>query len=190
MASKPLGEHIYGHAKYQLPARLSREIGRIIVHWAHFEYLVQDMVWETMKVSNAVGRIAVREPRVTDRLEMLRDLVKVQKGFWDDELFNSIFRRAKLIAARRDLLAHGIWDEIPEPRWPEDVWHLQLTRGSWPKNFRDLVAASKKIDPQLVPITLALLKETTIEIEQMIQDLKKLRSSAHTRTPRLPEKPR
>ena len=83
-------ERVSGTAKYNLPASISREIGQIIVHWAHFEHIVQEMVWQTMQVSQQVGRIAVREPRVTDRLEMLRDLVKLRNAEWNDDLFKSI----------------------------------------------------------------------------------------------------
>ena len=177
-------ERVSGTAKYELPASISREIGRIIVHWAHFEHIVQEMVWQTMQVSQQVGRIAVREPRVTDRLEMLRDLVKLRNGEWNDELFKSILERAKLITARRDLLAHGIWGEHPDPQWRNnEVWHVQLARGSWPKNLKELVAGSKKITPEMVPMERDTLRSTTSEIVQLIADLKTLRSSAVGPTP-------
>ena len=182
---KPLYvERISGTARYDLPPYLSREIGRIIVHWAHFEHLVQDMVWQSIPVSQAIGRTAVREPRVSDRLEMLRDLVKLRGAQWDDELFKSILERTKLISARRDLLGHGIWGNHNGGMMNmDDVWHVQLARGSWPKNISELVEGSKKIIPEMVLMPLAKLRETTSEIVQLIGDLKKLRASAVAATP-------
>jgi hypothetical protein len=171
-------ERVSGVAKHRLPAALSREIGRIITSWAYFEYAVQEMVWQTMEVPRSVGRIAIREPRVTDRLEMLRDLIKLRKGEWDDDLFKSVLERAKIITARRDLLAHGIWGTHPSPPFRNETWHVELTRGSWPKNVKDLIEGSKKITPELVPMDLEKLRSTTGEIEALIDDLKRLRKSA------------
>ena len=142
------------------------------------------MVWQSVPVSQAVGRTAVREPRVTDRLEMLRDLVKLRDAQWDDELFKSIMERAKLITSRRDLLGHGIWGNHSGGMMNmNNIWHVQLARGSWPKNISELVEGSKKITPEMVPMPLAKLRETTNEIVQLIGDLKKLRASAVASTP-------
>jgi hypothetical protein len=172
-------ERVSGIATSDLPPSICREIGRIIVHWAHFEHLVQEMVWQTMQVSQQVGRIAVREPRASDRLEMLRDLVKLRNAEWNDELFKSILDRTKLVMARRHLLAHGIWDEHPTGLWlMNKTWHVQLTRGSWPKNLSELVEGSKKVTPEMVPMALSKLRETANEIVKLISDLKTLRSSS------------
>jgi hypothetical protein len=98
-----------GVAIYELPASFSREIGKIVVRWAYFEHCVQEMNWGVLNLSPAAGRIAIREPRVTDRLEMLQELIALRKGLWDEELYKSILSRARLASAKRDLLAHGIW---------------------------------------------------------------------------------
>jgi hypothetical protein len=184
MAPRVTIERVSGVATHDLPPSLCREIGRIIVYWAYFEHGVQDMVWQTMQISQQVGRIAVREPRVTDRLEMLRDLVKLRKAEWDDDLFKSILERAKLITARRDLLAHGIWGVHPSGPWSmDDAWHVQLARGSWPKNMSELIEGSKKVTPEMIPMALSTLRSTTNEIVQLIADLKTLRASAVEKMP-------
>jgi hypothetical protein len=171
-------ERVSGTARYNVSPSICREIGRIIVHWAHFEHLIQDMIWETMQVTHPVGRIAVREPRASERLEMLRDLVKLRNAEWNDTLFSSILDRAKVIGARRHLLAHSIWDEHRTGLWlANKAWHVQTTRGQWPKNLADLVEGSKKVTPEMVPITLSELRSTTGEIVQLITDLKTLRES-------------
>lgn len=131
------------------------------------------MSWQAARVSAPVGRIAMREPRVTDRLEMLNDLIAVRGGIWDHDIYKSIHSRARLSAAKRDLLAHGIWAHTPR-----DEWTVQLARGSWPKNLSALVRGSKKVTPEGVLMDPAKLKLATNEIEGLIADLKTLRASA------------
>src|SRR5476649_2325848 len=88
----------------------------------------------------------VREPRVTDRLDMLRDVIGIHQGYFDEDLFKSIRLRANLIAAKRHMLAHGIWFHHKEL----GEWHVQLTRGSWPKTEDELIRGSKKVTPESV----------------------------------------
>ena len=166
---KKILERVSGNASYELPLSFSREIGRIIVHWAYFEQCIQEMVWQAMGLSEAVGRIAVREPRVTDRLEILRDIIKLRGGSWDDALYKSILSEANLLAAKRHLVGHGMWFHHKSA----GEWHVQLTRGSWPKNTADLIAGSKKVTPESVEITLEELRSATTSISVLIGDLKK-----------------
>jgi hypothetical protein len=184
LAMAKVVERISGLAVHQLPPSFSREIGRIIVKFAYFEQCVQEMVWQALELSEAAGRIAVREPRITDRLDMLRDAIGLLSGGWDEELFKSMRQRANLIAAKRHMLAHGIWYYHPLGEW-----HVQLTRGSWPKTEDELVAGSKKIMPESVLITANELRSTTAEIDALIADLKRLRSSAHDVLGSSPETP-
>jgi hypothetical protein len=170
-------------AAYELPAPISREIGRIIVHWAYFEQCVQEMVWEALTLSDAAGRIAVRDPRVTDRLDMLRDIINLCGGSMDQDLWKSIRARSDLMAAKRHLLVHGIWFRHKTL----DECHVQLTRGSWPKTHADLVAGSKKVNPESIVMTMPELRSATKEILALVVDLKKLRISAVGPPPPSPE---
>jgi hypothetical protein len=162
---------------------MSREIGRIIVHWAYFEYCIQEMNRQTLGITAAAGRLAMREPRFTDRLEMLHDLIKLRKGEWDDALYKSLLSRAKLAEAKRNLVTHGIWAHR------SDGWYVELTRGSWPKNLRELVAGSRKITTELVPMDTDKLRSATSEIAGLIDNLKRLRASAVGTPWPSPEKP-
>lgn len=132
------------------------------------------MVWQVLGLTPAAGRIAAREPRVGDSLEMLNELISLRGGHWDSDLYKSILSRVRLITAKRHLLAHGIWGHLKD----RDEWHVQLARGSWPKNLRTLVAGSKKVTPEGVPMDLEKLRSATTEISAMIDDLKRLRNSA------------
>lgn len=167
-------ERVTGLSTPQLPARLTREIGRIIVRWAYFEHCVQEMVWGALNVSPAAGRIAVREPRVIDRLDILRDVIKLRGGEMDWDLLKSMLERARLLAAKRDLLAHGMWHHHATT----GEWLVQLARGSWPKDAAHLIAGSKKVTPESVPMDAEKLRAATSEIDALIDDLKRLRASA------------
>jgi hypothetical protein len=105
---------------------------------------------------------------------MVRDLIGLRGGHWDEPLYKSIYARTNLIAAKRHLLAHGIWFYHRD----RDEWHVQLTRGSWPKNEAELVTGSKRITPESVVITVSDLRAVTSEISALIADLKQLRRSA------------
>jgi hypothetical protein len=179
MAKKYVLEQISGLATYGVPANLSREIGRVIVHWSYFENCVQEMVWDILNLSAAAGRIAVRQPRVEDSLGMIHDLLELREGEWDDKLYKSILVRARLLAAKRHLIAHGKWHHYERgSAWRTDEWHVELARGSWPERFAEFVTGSKRVIPESVPMDMEALRSTTSEIQIVIEDLKKLRASA------------
>jgi len=165
-------ERVSGTATYEVPANMCREVGRMLIRWAYFEHVVQEMNWQTLGISPAQGRVAVRAPRASDRLEMLRNLIELRKGEWDDDRFKSILQRAKLLAAKRDLVAHAIWAQR------DDGWYVELSRGAWPKSLRELVASTRQIQPELKPMNIDQLREATTQIDELIADLKKLRASA------------
>lgn len=167
-------ERYEGSASYELPPEYCDAIGRLIVRWAYFEFIVQEMVWGALNLRPATGRIAVREPRVTDRLEMLNELIKERGARWDNDLYKSILTQARLLTAKRDLVAHGIWYHVKD----KDEWHVQLARGSWPKNLAALVARSKRVTPESVLMDVEMLKAATKEISDLIEDMKTLRGTA------------
>ena len=131
-------EKISGRANYAPPPAVSREIGKIIVRFAYFEKCVLEMVWQALGLSEAAGRIAVREPRITERLDMLRDAVGLRRSLGDEELFKSIRVQADLLPQTQHA-AHGIWYNHPSGEW-----HVQLARGSWPKTAEELEFKSKR----------------------------------------------
>jgi hypothetical protein len=92
MKKRYIAEHVSGISIYQLPPSMSREIGRIIVYWAFFEHFIQESVWQVLSVSPADGRIAVRQPSVKDRLEMLNDLVNYERRVGTMSCTNPFFR--------------------------------------------------------------------------------------------------
>ncbi len=74
----PKPTHLTTEAAYAIPEAFETEVGRIIVRWAYFEDLIQLIVWTLMDLDHAYGRLAVREPRLSDKLEMIRDLSQLR----------------------------------------------------------------------------------------------------------------
>src|SRR5690606_3960839 len=70
--------------------------------------------------------VAVREPRVTDKLSLIRDLLEIRKVDlrFDTKPLAELLERC---ANQRDQLAHGTWTREPKT----NVLFLRLTKGSW-----------------------------------------------------------
>jgi hypothetical protein len=174
-----VAERVKGPASYNLPPRFVREIGRIVVSWAYFENCIQEMNWQALGISPAAGRTAMREPRASERLEMLNALIELRDGTWDILLYKSILARTKVLEAKRNLVAHGIWGYVAYA----NEWHVQLARGTWPKNQSELIKGSKKTNPESVLMSVEKFREATSAIEMLLADLSKLRTSATGPTP-------
>jgi hypothetical protein len=77
----------------ELPASLQREIGKVVTRHATVELKLSRIVYILLGIDAVSGRISVREPRTTDRLDMIADLLKI----------NKIKVQANLPAIRTDL---------------------------------------------------------------------------------------
>jgi hypothetical protein len=136
------------HSRHDIPASLAREIGRFVVTWANFEDYVQAVIAGSLELSTAEGRIALREPRVTDRLDILRDLCVLRNFAADFVLLADIRARANTLASKRHLVAHCIWQK------PEHYWCAILTRGHWDSHpeVQGQISGSKSVEPQAIPV--------------------------------------
>jgi hypothetical protein len=171
-------------ARYDIPAPLAREIGRFVVTWANFEHCVQSIIWGTLELSPGEGRIAVRETRITDRLDMLGDLAELRGLALDYVLLNEIRKTADKLAGKRHLLAHSIWQK-------PDYWVAVVTRGSWSETQLEIanyptVGISKSIEPEAISITANDVRSWTQETISLINDIERL--GANPRRVPLPEK--
>jgi hypothetical protein len=170
-------------ARYDIPAPLAREIGRFIVTWAHFEDYVQSIIWGTLQLSHKEGRIAVRQSRITERLDIIRDLGVVQNLAVDFILLSEIRKRADVLAGNRHLVAHSIWQK------PSAYWVVIKTRGSWSEDQREIaehLRGSKSIEPEAISITAGDVRRWTEETIVLMDDVMRL-GDQHRPVP-LPEK--
>jgi hypothetical protein len=158
--------------QYKLPEDFSREIGRIVVHWAYYEHYLTRLIWKLLSVTPTKGRLAVREPRTDERLELISELAALNKLALDQSLVNSMIVRTKQLRTQRDLMAHGGWAYYE----PDQSWNVHITRGNWPTqtSVQDAQRGKRSITPEFTPITVDWLKTRVDEIEMLIRDAKKL----------------
>jgi hypothetical protein len=87
---------------------LCREIGRVITRHAYLEWRLSKIIYALLSVGPKEGRLAVREPRATDRLVLIRDLVHL-KGLEIRADLDLLAEAIDSVTRQRDQLAHGIW---------------------------------------------------------------------------------
>ena len=138
-----------------LPSSLYREIGKVMASHAAVEWALNRVTYQLLRLKPVEGRITVREPRTTDRLDMITDLLGINK------IKVTMNIKALKIALEqayqeRDALAHGIW--IID-RKAGKVF-LRLSGGKWqpPGVFNKSV--KRKIDLEAQEYTSAEAKAT------------------------------
>jgi hypothetical protein len=132
-------------AGYDLPASLSRSIGRVIVRWAYIEHKAQQLVRALAQITHPIGRIVAREPRLEDRITIIEQLAEFRGIELNQDGIASLREGTKLIAAKRHILAHGIWHK------ERGAWCLEISRGQW--EDEDSPTRHKSILPESIPVT-------------------------------------
>ena len=131
-----------------LPAALTREIGRIMVLYAAIEHTLSRIIYHLLRLSRQEGRLAVREPRASDRFELICDLLELSNVTVIEDL-DDLDKAIKRCLTERDRLAHGIWTLHPKSGRP----YLRLTRGQW-QPFQERRGKVKRLlNPEGTPFT-------------------------------------
>ena len=133
-----------------LPDDMMRAIGRVIVEYAMLELQLSRVIYDLLKVDPKAGRLAVREPRATDRLEVIFDLADL-RGL-DLEHEKPIFRKAiQTCVTERDRIAHGVW--VRGTKTNELM--LRLTKGSWQPVKGQRGKTKRLVTPEATPYSVA-----------------------------------
>lgn len=173
-------ERILAPAEYKLPDEFHLEIGRTTVAWAYFENGVRRVIWRLMGVDERLGRTAVRDPRIDDRLEMIADLVFLKQIKIDEKRLQLLKTRANEVLSNRDLLAHGVW--VPH----QGKWFVQKVSGNYPK---DAISEHKKrrIAPEGMNVDLEGLQTISGAVDILIETLKEVADEIVAQLPQSPE---
>ncbi|MDN3721242.1 hypothetical protein QW131_23795 [Roseibium salinum] len=134
---------IESKARYDLPEKMSAGIGRIVTRWSYAEESIQRLIYELIDVSDIVGRIAIREPRLTDRLAMILDLMEADGVELAGDLlkeYKAIYKQAEELSSFRDLCVHGTWSRPKELK----SWCVTNTRGKWEQDAHKQGLKGKK----------------------------------------------
>lgn len=129
-----------------LPASLLREIGRVIVSFARLEDKLSNALYVLLQVHRVEGRLAVREPRAADRLDLIRELLELRNIQVGTD-FKALRRALEDATNRRDQIAHGVWFRNPTT----GTFYLRLTRGHWPAQTVRFGKRKRLIYPEGMP---------------------------------------
>jgi hypothetical protein len=182
MPKPSVGKFRQSPADYRIPVTIAREIGRIMVAWASFEYSVQSLVWRLAGVSEMVGRLAVREPRIGDRLALFRDLAELRGIVVDEEFFRHLNIAAAALSLRRDLLAHSIWGRDGA------TWRAQNTRGKYSHDVSERHDQSRRIAPESIHADAESLRSVYAELEKLIKAIRQFSNALPAELPPLRDK--
>lgn len=124
---------------------MCREIGRLIVRYAYVESYLQGIVYLLVGCNQGIGRLAIREPRARDRLELIRDLIAAKGLTQPNADFKALSKAIEDAESMRNLCAHSPWT------WSEteNAWAVLVARGSWshiPKS--DKAQKNKRLFPE------------------------------------------
>lgn len=113
-------------ATTDLPTALFREIGRVIVAYANLEHRLSAVIHTLLGLDPKRGRLAVREPRASDRVEIIKDLIELADIPVSVDL-KVLMQTVDKAQRERDWIAHGLW--LSDPK--HNAIRLRLTKAQW-----------------------------------------------------------
>lgn len=149
--------------RFDVPPDITNEIGRLTVRCAHLEYILQSIIWNLAQVTLPIGRLAIREPRAEERINLIKDLAELRGVEVEPVAPAGIMSRAKDFGRNRDILVHGHWFFGED----EQQWFVILTRGKWAEH--DPHPQSKSIVPEALKVTKEAVQEIVLQAEQTIK---------------------
>src|SRR5271154_477816 len=93
----------------RLPAKLLKEIGRVMVCQAQLEWRLSIILYDLLDLDRTAGRLAVREPRAPKYVDLIIDLMEHRRITAPKTDFKVLREALVAVTNQRDQLAHGIW---------------------------------------------------------------------------------
>lgn len=152
-----------------------------MVHWAFFENLLRRSAWEMLDVNPKIGRVAIRDPRIDDRCDMLLEIAHIKKIKLDEVQIASLRSKASETLSWRDLVAHGTW--IPH----NGRWLVQKVSGQYPKNY-EADHRKRRVNPEGIPVDINRLRAITQDINSLMDEVAMIRKAIAEQLPQPPEK--
>ena len=148
----------------ELPAAMSEILGRIITVHSVLEHKLTSLSVILLQLNKGEARIAVREPKTVDRLDMALDLFAI-KDIEVQSDTQAIREAVGKATAERNKIAHGLWLKHPGT----GQVYLRIARGQWSKDLTRGERVSRAIYPQSVPFG---VKDCKAILEQVLHALK------------------
>lgn len=153
-----------------LPDDMLAAIGLVMVKHSIMETLLMRTCYLLAGVDDVTGRLAIREPRTSDRLAMLADLAKHRNIQLDQEAIKTLNRDIPTATKMRDTLAHSLYFQHPE----KGHYMVRETAGTW-RPGGTKASVKKKVQPS-GPIISA---EAIIGIAKLIYSINEILMTLH-----------
>lgn len=132
-------------ATIKLPAKLLKEIGRIVTVFSCIEHEIRWITYTLLRVTPQEGRLAVQEPRVRDSFEVIKSLMKIHSVTVTHNV-DALASEIGEMESVRDWLAHGVWTRV------DGELRLQITAGKW-QPPGEKIGVRRKIIPAAALVT-------------------------------------
>jgi hypothetical protein len=156
-----------------LPPSLCREIGRIVTRWAYLESYIQDTLRTLLGISDQEGLLVLREPKLTERLEIIADLAHLYGLKAEKTALQSMNAAINKTVEIRNLMAHGTWSYDEH----HQMWAVTVTKGAWVDQKAPKTERKKKVNPEGLLTNVDAMRRTIRDIDALIAQATKLRAS-------------
>ena len=152
--------------QYDLPAKILEGVGRVIVRWAFAEQYAQRLIYKLLRINPKQGRVAVSEPRLEDRYEIIATLAFLRDISLNEKAITKMKTEARRLKEARDLVGHGIWYYSKG----QQSWMVQTTRGQKPdkKPATSRHANKRKVRPAGRPMDVPEMVDVAADIDGLI----------------------
>jgi len=151
---------------YKLPKEFVEKIGHVIVAFSYLEYLLSRVIYDLLDVGQKEGRLAVREPRATDRFEIITDLLELRQITVLADI-DVIYKSITDVQNRRNNIAHGVWLEHPNTK----QIFLRMTKGKWQPDPKKRGKVKKIIHPEGLEYGEPELSQLCVDIDAVTTDV-------------------
>lgn len=149
-----------------LPPDLLQEIGRAVVQFAYLEWYLSRFAYALAGVDRIIGRIAVREPRASDRFDMVCELLDYRK-FKSKADLTGIRKRIVECESSRNLLAHSTW--VCDPI--HHAFRAVKISGQWQPTAAHPRKTKRKVSPEAVPFEADEGRELNEKLKRLLKDI-------------------
>lgn len=144
--------------RFELPEDYLAGIGAVCFEWALQERALQYITYGLLKIGPKHGRVAVRSPRATDQITMIRQLMDIEKltTTVDLKLYSANLGRLEKL---RDLVAHGTW-----LKGSAGEYVLQDLSGTWKPDPH-----GPSVSKRITPAGMAVEAKNLLELASLIR---------------------
>ena len=142
-------------------------VGLIVIHWAQLEFDLANVVADAAKVDYSISRLTFREPRASDQIDVVVDLLRVQNVDPPTEL---IALKAPIRAAEddRNKLVHSTWIAWPKKGTTETELRIRSTIGRWEDKRQERFGMKGRVRKKVVAHAELVTAETCLALLERI----------------------